>query len=192
MPMQAIQRRQRKSKREDILQAAMRTFCHYGYDGSTLDKIAAEAGVSKALVIKYYRNQREMVVICMRRFLEQIMGNIKINAELPDNTYQKHCDYVFEQFRQCRPQIKLLVTIFLTPAHEDIKQELLPYYHQFTRTLLGNFAEECSPDLHLELNYTAYALLVAYVIGGSEENYLLAREQMFRHYLPEKSPEAKD
>ena len=182
MSMQTTVRKPRKSKRESILQAAMRVFCYYGFDGSTLDKIAGEAGVSKSLVIKYYGTQKEMVVICLKRFLEDFFDKAQKNAERKGMTYEGHLDYVFELFKMSRPQIRLLLSLTLTPAHEDISREIISEYMDFTQNLLRHFPDACDASQHKELNYTMYALLVAYTIGGNEDNFRRARAEVLAHY----------
>lgn len=173
----------RKNKREDILRAAMNVFCYYGYDGATLDKIAGEAGVSKALVIKYYGTLREMVVICLHRFLDELLEKITRNAAKKGNTYVEHIGYVFELFKLSRPQMRLLLSLFLTPAHEEIAKQLLPTYVQLLQNLVHQFPDTEKLVPYKELNYTMYALLVAYIIGGNEDNYAHAKQQTLGFFL---------
>lgn len=183
MPKQPPPRNPRKNKREEILQAAMRVFCYYGFDGATLDKIAGEAGVSKALVIKYYGTQRDMILLCMHRFIDELMEKIAKNAKRKANAYETHMDYVFGLFRLSRPQIQLLLTIFLTPAHEEITQELLPKFLSLTQDTLRLFEETREIERKKELNHTMYAFLMAYVLVGHEEDFLRMRQQALAHYL---------
>lgn len=161
----------RKSKREDILAAALRVFCHYGFDGATLDKIAGEAGVSKSLVVKFFGTQKEILVLCLQKFLDEMLDKMQKNAEKKGNTLDAHLDYVFELFKLSRAQLRLLLTIFLTPAHEEINREILPGHLARLGGMLANFSDAVDPALFQQLIYVVYSLLVAYVVGGNEENY---------------------
>lgn len=173
----------RKNKREEILQSAMQVFCHYGYDGATLEKIASGAGVSKALVVKYYGTVRDLVVLCLKHFVDDFLQTVEQDAKKEGNTYRQHMNYVFEHFKEVRPQIKFLLTIFMTPSHDDLRDELLPIYLGLTQSFLREFPELSAMPNANALNYTMYALLVAYAIGGNEENYLRARDEALRHYF---------
>lgn len=190
MPRQSSQTKPRRNKREEILQSAMRVFCHYGFDGSTLDKIAGDAGVSKALVIKYYGNQRAMLLLCMSRFLEEFFTRVEENAQLPGKTYEEHCDFLFERFQEFRPQFKLLISMLVTPAHDELCKELITQYFVRIQAVMAHFPQECAPELGMELNYTYYSLLVLYTLGGNEDNFRRVREQMFTHFLREREQDA--
>lgn len=173
----------RKNKREDILRAAMRVFCFYGYDGATLEKIAGEAGVSKALVIKYYGTLKEMLVICVRRFIKETNEKITRHAAKKGGSYAEHINYVFELYKLARPQLRLMMTVFLTPAHEEITRQLLPACLQLTQGTLARFEDTEDLATYRELNYTIYAQLIAYIMGGSEENYRQARDATLKLFL---------
>jgi AcrR family transcriptional regulator len=49
-----------KAKRQDILEAATRLFTEQGYDGTSVDDIAAEAGVSKQTVYSHFGNKEKL------------------------------------------------------------------------------------------------------------------------------------
>lgn len=46
-----------KSKQEQILQGAMRVFLAHGYAGTSMDRVVAEAGVSKPTLYSYFQNK---------------------------------------------------------------------------------------------------------------------------------------
>lgn len=172
----------RKSKREDILAAALRVFCHYGFDGATLDKIAAEAGVSKSLVVKFYGTQKEMLVLCLQNYLDEMLGKMQKNAEKKGNTLEAHLDYVFELYKMSRAQMRLLLTTFLTPAHEEMNREIMPGYIANVHGMLANFSDSVDPALFPQLVYVVYSLLIAYIIGGNEENYKQALREALKPF----------
>ena len=49
-----------EAKRQDILEAATRLFTEQGYDGTSVDDIAAEAGVSKQTVYSHFGNKEHL------------------------------------------------------------------------------------------------------------------------------------
>lgn len=162
----------RKNKRQEIMMAAMRVFCFYGYDGTTLDKVAADAGVSKALVVKYYGTLKNLLSLCMMEFVQELLAKIRKNSEKKGNTLEAHMLYVFELFKLSRPQIRLLLTLFLTPAHEGLSGELLPTSLIFLHESLMGFDEIKSLPNSKELTYMFYACLISYILGGNEERYM--------------------
>ena len=53
-----------------ILDAADDVFATYGYEGSTIDEVAARAGISKANLHYYYRRKKDLYLAVLRRTLE--------------------------------------------------------------------------------------------------------------------------
>ena len=49
-----------EAKRQGILEAATRLFTEQGYDGTSVDDIAAEAGVSKQTVYSHFGNKEKL------------------------------------------------------------------------------------------------------------------------------------
>ena len=56
-----------------LLEAAERAFVAFGYQGATLDRIAAEAGFTKGAVYAHFRNKEAL-------FLELLADGMKRNA----------------------------------------------------------------------------------------------------------------
>jgi TetR/AcrR family transcriptional regulator len=53
-----------------ILDAAQDVFATYGYEGSTIDEVAARAGISKANLHYYYKRKKDLYLAVLRRTLE--------------------------------------------------------------------------------------------------------------------------
>lgn len=57
---------QSERKRRQILEAAQRLFIRQGFEGASTDAIAAQAGVSKQTLYRYYPSKDELLVAVMR------------------------------------------------------------------------------------------------------------------------------
>ncbi|MEG3439684.1 TetR/AcrR family transcriptional regulator [Pannus brasiliensis CCIBt3594] len=55
------------SKREAILQGAMRVFSRSGYAGTSMDRVAAEAGVSKQTIYSHFQDKEGLFTAMMER-----------------------------------------------------------------------------------------------------------------------------
>lgn len=62
--------RQFEDKRSAILGAALGLFSRYGLHGTTVDQVAARAGVSKSNLLYYFANKEELYVSVLRELLE--------------------------------------------------------------------------------------------------------------------------
>lgn len=68
------------SKNEDreqrILDAAAELFAHYGYTKTTIDEIAAQAGISKGAVYLHFRSKDDLMESLLERESERAMDHI--------------------------------------------------------------------------------------------------------------------
>ena len=52
----------RTQKQEQILQGAMQVFLAQGYEGTSMDRIAAAAGVSKHTIYSYFHDKQGVCI----------------------------------------------------------------------------------------------------------------------------------
>lgn len=72
---------QQKDKKQIILDIATRIFSRYGYNKTSLDEIAAEAGIAKGTVYYYFPSKEELfinvVVIQVKELVDTIRGRVR-------------------------------------------------------------------------------------------------------------------
>ena len=80
-----VQARSQKTK-EKILRAALAMYEKKGYHKTTVDEIAAEAGVSTGIAYRYFRNKKDMLLSVISYGAENI-GSIAEtdNTDIPDS-----------------------------------------------------------------------------------------------------------
>jgi len=71
-----------------ILDAAKRLFTTHGFDGASMDQIAAEAGVSKLTVYSHYGDKETLFAAAVRSFCEQ---------QLPDALFEERPDVALRE-----------------------------------------------------------------------------------------------
>ncbi|GAB4001909.1 TetR/AcrR family transcriptional regulator [Nocardioides ultimimeridianus] len=55
-----------EKRREQLLRVAERVFAEQGYQGTSVNDVAAAAGVTRTLVYKYFRDTDELYLACVR------------------------------------------------------------------------------------------------------------------------------
>jgi AcrR family transcriptional regulator len=60
------------ASREKILTAAEKLFAEHGFDKTTVDSIAAQAGINKALIYYHFDSKTEIIQTIYERILEEI------------------------------------------------------------------------------------------------------------------------
>jgi AcrR family transcriptional regulator len=69
--------------REAILQAARQRFMHYGYKKTTIDEIAADAGVGKGTVYLYFEGKHEILFTLILEVKRDITRQMRAVAAAP-------------------------------------------------------------------------------------------------------------
>jgi AcrR family transcriptional regulator len=92
-PDKAIQRRKRAAhlgperRRPEVLDAALKLFLESGYDGTSMQAVADEAGVTKPVVYACFNSKDQLFRALLAREEERIVGEIRgafANADLSD------------------------------------------------------------------------------------------------------------
>lgn len=75
------------SRRDDLIDAAMRVFCRLGFHASSLDDIQKEGGISRMTLYNHFKSKDELVVAAMRRrdeiFRNRLMKFVESTAKTP-------------------------------------------------------------------------------------------------------------
>ena len=147
-----------QTRKEQILQAAERTFAQKGYQEATISDVAREARVSDATIYEYFTSKEELLFLIPgatarrgKENLEHILQFIrssadKIRAFIYDhlNFYQNHPDYASVAMLILKPNRKFLET----EAYKDV-QELSRILLQVIKEGMdrGEFRSEIDPYL---------------------------------------------
>ncbi len=74
-------------KKKKIMDTALELFASYGYHGTTMEKIATRAGVSKGLIYTYFKNKEDLLLELLESGLERISEKLDPNH---DGVLEKH------------------------------------------------------------------------------------------------------
>ncbi|WP_405056404.1 TetR/AcrR family transcriptional regulator [Kribbella sp. NBC_01505] len=69
-------RRDRAAREREILAAAERIFGERGYQGTSMDDVAAAVGVSKPLIYQYYGSKDGLFLACLARLRAQLLETV--------------------------------------------------------------------------------------------------------------------
>lgn len=178
-----VMKKPRPNKRKDILDASMRVFRYYGYDAATFDMISREAGVSPSLVVKFFGKKENIVVQCLNDFFDEFIRKADRSVKAPGITFEQHCDNMFELFKINRPEWRFVFSFLMTPAHGEISRRVVPAQLHLATELVEHFSDRIAPEQILPMTYIMTSMYIGYALGGSEENYLRSRSELFARLL---------
>ncbi|MCD7946921.1 MAG: TetR/AcrR family transcriptional regulator [Oscillospiraceae bacterium] len=172
------------NKREQILQATIKVMGHFGYDGTTMDRIAVEAGVSRSLVTKHFGTKEEIAAICIGRICDTLIDKMQRISKSSVN-YREQTDRIFSLVQSSQNEIRLLITLMATPALEHTLRNAVPDLAKSTQQIVANHNADNPQDI-AALSYTMTALYFNYVLTGRKELYERAKANVLQHYTGEK------
>lgn len=94
-----------EARRAKILSAAVRAFAVDGYDNSSMDRIAARAGVTKPVVYDYFPSKQALFRTVLETIRDGLLAKGKLVAEAskdPEEKFRRAVD-VFLQFVEREP-----------------------------------------------------------------------------------------
>ncbi len=106
-------------RRAVILDAALRTFASRGYDGASMDEIAAAAGVSKAVVYDHVASKRELYTVLLdsiRGDLVAVVEGALASVELTGEARVRLATGVFFEYVEQNPEACRLLILELQGA----------------------------------------------------------------------------
>jgi TetR/AcrR family transcriptional repressor of mexJK operon len=75
-------------KREKILEAAHQRFLHYGYSKTTMNEIAGDLAMSKALLYYYFPDKSQLYIAVMRKLANDYLKTLEENKNAFDSLEQ--------------------------------------------------------------------------------------------------------
>ncbi|MFB7664717.1 TetR family transcriptional regulator [Kitasatospora sp. NPDC056138] len=142
---------QRQQMRQDLATAAMELFASQGYEETTVDQIAAEAGVARRTFFRYFRSKEEAIFPDHDDTLVRV-ADLLASAEPEEHPLDVVCRGIKEVLRMYASTPGVSVAryqlIRQVPALREREIAVVSRYERlFTRYLLGRFdaAEEIPP-----------------------------------------------
>lgn len=178
--------RGRKSRRNQVMDTALKLFSHYGMDGVSHAMIAEASGLAKSSVGKLFGTKEQLAELCASRFIDEFVEKVEAQSHVLPN-YRAMAHSSAQLFKEYRGEWSFIATLLLTPAHHEIATRLWSEELAAKAMVLEPYAEEITPELLPDMLYCMLALHFSYIIGGNEARYDLARKTLLDRFLgPEK------
>lgn len=152
-------------RREAILAAALDAFSEQGFDGASLDDVAARGGVSKALIYEHFESKRDLQLALLDSFvhelIERVVGAISAGA---DNEARLRSGLeAFLEFAEEKPAaLRLLTRNVADPAAGEALDRLREEAASTVASMMVADAPEPQPgDLAVEDTSAVLAHLIA-------------------------------
>lgn len=140
-----------KSKRQQILDAAKTLFARHGFQATTTDAVASEAGVAVGTIYNYFRNKDDLLSAIFREALDQRLAYWQALAADP-SPLARILGFIGHHFRDIAADPRL--GVILVHCHASAVAGVQEFQGDLRRSLTEALREavarrevECDPDL---------------------------------------------
>ncbi len=156
-----VQARSQKT-RENLLKAALAMYEKKGYYKTTVDDIAAEAGVSTGIAYRYFRNKKDMLLSVISYGAENIgsiaqLGNIGISEDIMD--IRRYLEAILKAFEEFHIKYRDIHEELEGLQHTD--EDVRKLYSEITKDKMRDITSSLAEFLHDDTNIRekAYAAI---------------------------------
>jgi AcrR family transcriptional regulator len=161
-------------KREQILQGATRVFLHHGYAGTSMDRVAAKAGVSKQTIYSHFQDKEGLFAALIERITTR-----QLQIDFGSEPFQGEPEFLLRRIAQGYLNAKMddreyIDLLRLVVAESARFPELAQLY---TRTVIQPVCHQLSLyfESHPELDI-ADPEAMAQVFFGSLSAFILSQQ----------------
>lgn len=155
----------KEERTEEILNAFYRCVSRFGLEGSSLERIAEEAGLKRSLVRHFVGNRDELTLLLVDRVLKQSDEQWQVFVEyLPaTNTSKALLDGLFSG-EGSDPEFVLVLEslIFASSRHESMRERMQRWMNNFTNDVAAILQAEFPEAPQKKLNAAAYGIISIY------------------------------
>ena len=166
------------SKREQIVDAALRLFYQYGFNATGVDRIIAEAKVSKKTLYSHFKTKDELILATLRKrdelFRNNLMRETERKADHPRERLLALFDVMTDWFHEDNFSGCMFINAAAEFADESNPNHQLAAEHKrlvvdYIRSIAAEAGADNADDLAHELNLLIEgAIVYAYVLGDKD------------------------
>jgi AcrR family transcriptional regulator len=116
-------RKSAEERRDEVVEAALLHFAHQGYNGTSTEAVARDAGISQPYLFRLFGTKRELFLACYDRMCDRLLGLFREAAEgaAPEDRLQAMGKAYTEGLVADRPMLLMQMQSYAACADADIQ-----------------------------------------------------------------------
>ena len=128
-----------EERRKQILKSAIRVFAQMTYHGATTKRIAEEAGITEALIYRYFGSKRalftEAIIHTSERLVSGLEGELQRNRDNPFLALENCFRYYTLVLERNQEMAKMIFLVMSELDEPDIRETYLPYQERVLKLI---------------------------------------------------------
>lgn len=166
--------------RQRILAAAFECFCEFGYEKSSMKRIAARAGVSQPLLHHHFETKERLLQSAIGEMAAELFSTAFDQLPQPRSVREwmdAAAELLYRLFVGNVRAAKFIVEFAAAANHNDFLNRAYLDYQQTQRQNLAHFIEELVPAADIEVTV---ALVETFILGMAMRRPFTTGETAFR------------
>ena len=165
----------RETKKQQIMQAALKVFASRGFNGATINMIAKEAGIAKGLMYSYYESKEKLLGELLNFGMQKAASFLYEDASQKLETKKQFADSLRKMVKLFLQEADFwrLYTVLALQPHiaEKFQQEATKFIQEYLEVYMAYFKKKKSS------NPMAEAMLFGAVLDGLMFDLMVAPEE---------------
>lgn len=108
----------RKEKMQLIMDSALELFAQFGYETTSINRIARKAGISKGLMYNYFQSKEQLIEAILNKGIDEMLNIFDINkdGEIVAEELEFYINESFKMIKEKRIFWKLYYSVTLQPS----------------------------------------------------------------------------
>lgn len=153
-------------RRQAILAAALDAFSEKGFDGASLDDVAARGGVSKALIYEHFASKRELQMALLDTYVNDLLANVisAVAATAPREGRMRNGIEALLEFVEERPGAWRLIS--RNVSDPVVAEALVRLREQAAGAIAATMVDDVPPQRRGDLPAEQTVLVFAHLLAG--------------------------
>jgi AcrR family transcriptional regulator len=127
-------RKSAEERREEIIEIAFRHFAEGGYNGTSTEAIAREAGISQPYLFRLFRTKRELFLACVDRCFAQVVAVFRDAADEAEEDRLHAMGHAYSERLLPNRHALLFQMQAYAVSEPEIRERVREHYQQLVRT----------------------------------------------------------
>ncbi|MFF3138843.1 TetR/AcrR family transcriptional regulator [Streptomyces mirabilis] len=166
-----------ETRREEILEAALRVFAERGFRGTSIDAVAERAGLTRQGVLHYFPSKKKLF-LALLRFREKLnREHLEGHDDKDDWPGMLAAAVAYDHTYPCLAQVHSVMLAEGVTGAAPAQQYLHDHYETMQALMIAQLTERYGERLPSGLSPRAAARAMLAMLDGMQQQWLLDGEQ---------------
>jgi TetR/AcrR family fatty acid metabolism transcriptional regulator len=158
-------------RKNQILEAALVVFSRNGFQGTRMDDIVTESGLSKGALYWYFDSKEEIIVSLVKRLFDQEMTDLVTIKNKTGTAYERLLQFTKDSIFSLEQMLEVLPITYefyaMAFRHEGVREILRTYFRQYLEEIPPVIQQGIDRGEFRKVNPIEVAIATGAIIEGT-------------------------